>query len=159
MKSDIEKVRELGEAIGYGNIMNLACTLWRIKLKQTGAPETGAFVPVLLMDIKESESDFYLNSLKNFEQHVIELSVKDEKPSIPEYLLNQPKEIELSGDEYHEIFMKFKDKEATHTSSSLHVIHYVHCDEDGTKYHFYYPVDTTNGDKPLIQKEINNTNN
>lgn len=157
MKSDIEKVRELGEDIGYGNMMNLACALWRVKLKQTGVSETGAFVPVLSMDIKESEADFYLKPLKFHEQHVIELLAKDKKPSIPEYLLNQPKKVELSGVEYEEIFMKFKDKEAIHTSASLHVIHDVHSDEDGTKYHFYYPIDTTHGDQPLIEKEINDT--
>lgn len=157
MKSDIEKVQELGEDIGYGNMMNLACTLWRIKLKQTGVSETGAFVPVLSMDIKESEADFYLKPLKFHEQHVIGVLGKDKKPSIPEYLLNQPKKVEISGDEYEEVFMKFKDKQAIHTSSSLHVIHDVHMDEDGTKYHFYYPVDKPETNKPLIEKEINDT--
>lgn len=157
MKSDIEKVRELGEAIGYGNMMNLACTLWRIKLKQTGVSETGAFVPVLSMDIKESEADFYLKPLKFHEEHVTGVLAEVKKPSIPEYLLNQPKKVELSGDEYEEIFMKFKDKEAIHTSSSLHVIHDVHMDEDGTKYHFYHPIDTTHGDQPLIEKEVDDT--
>jgi hypothetical protein len=81
----------------------------------------------------------------------------DKKPSIPEYLLNQPKKVELSGDEYEEIFMKFEGGKPIHTSSSLHIIHDTHIDENGTKYHFYYPVDASQENHPLIEKEVNDT--
>jgi len=158
MKSDIEKVRELGQAIGYGNMMDLACKLWRIKLRESGFPESGAFIPVLSMDIKESETDFYLKGLKNHEENILRILNEDKKPSIPEYLLNQPKKVELSGDEYESIFMKFEGKEPIENASSLHISHHIHIDENGVKYHFYYPIDTTHGDQPLIEKEINDTN-
>jgi hypothetical protein len=77
------------------------------------------------------------------------------KGSIPEYLLNQPKEVELTGDEYEEIFWKFEEKTPVESSSSLHITEDIHVDEDGTKYHFYYPISSETHVKVLIRKEIN----
>lgn len=38
-------VKLVGEKIGYGNMMTIASTLWRRKLRDTGTPESGAFYP------------------------------------------------------------------------------------------------------------------
>jgi hypothetical protein len=46
-QEEIQSVRELGEAIGYGNLMSIASALWALKLKRDYGPElmSGAFVP------------------------------------------------------------------------------------------------------------------
>jgi len=38
-------VKLVGEKIGYGNLMSIAGTLWRRMLRDSGAPESGAFYP------------------------------------------------------------------------------------------------------------------
>lgn len=152
MNSYIEKVRELGEAIGYSQIMDLSSALWRMKLREAGISETSAFIPILQSDVKESEISFYLNKLKNREEYLKTLSIKDKTTSLPEYILNQPKKVLLNGDEYEEIFMKFEDKAPQHKYTSLNIIHSVYIDDDGIKYHFYYQI--SNPNQPLIEKEI-----
>lgn len=52
MANAINKVKELGERIGYGNLMSIASALWRQKLKPDGT-ESGAFIPALKNDIKQ----------------------------------------------------------------------------------------------------------
>jgi hypothetical protein len=52
-KRDAERVKRLGEEIGYGNLMELASALWRKNLKQLGIPETGAFIPTVKCMLKE----------------------------------------------------------------------------------------------------------
>ena len=46
MKTEIEKVKELGEEIGYGHLMSLASALWSRKMVNTGAPISGVCIPV-----------------------------------------------------------------------------------------------------------------
>lgn len=46
LKTEIEKVKKLGDEIGYGHLMSLASSLWRKKLKSDGI-ESGAFIPIL----------------------------------------------------------------------------------------------------------------
>ena len=45
---EIEKVKQLGDEIGYGHLMELASALWRKKLKYSGMPESGAFVTTII---------------------------------------------------------------------------------------------------------------
>jgi hypothetical protein len=47
LEKEITAVKELGERIGYGNMMTLASALWRKNLKDSGYPEIGAFVPTI----------------------------------------------------------------------------------------------------------------
>ncbi|MEO6522236.1 MAG: hypothetical protein ABIN91_11200 [Mucilaginibacter sp.] len=49
-KNEIEAVKQLGEMIGYGNMMTLASALWAIQLNKSGS-STGAFVPALTSDL------------------------------------------------------------------------------------------------------------
>ena len=44
-ESEAMAVKKLGEAIGYGNLMEWASALWRKKLYDLGCPTEGAFVP------------------------------------------------------------------------------------------------------------------
>lgn len=50
-------VAQLGSTLGYGHLMELASALWKSDLERRGMSEAsaanGAFVPVLLMDVKE----------------------------------------------------------------------------------------------------------
>ena len=45
---EAQKVKELGEQIGYGNMMALASALWRKMLIDSGGNASGAFVPALM---------------------------------------------------------------------------------------------------------------
>jgi hypothetical protein len=79
----------------------------------------------------------------------------DTTSSVPEYLLNQPKKVTVTGEEYLEVFLKFEKKKPVERHSSLHVTEEIYIDEDGTKYHFYYSVSSDITEQPLIEKEIN----
>lgn len=43
-KQEIRAVKQLGEAIGYGNMVTLATALWRKNLRDGGCPESGAVI-------------------------------------------------------------------------------------------------------------------
>ena len=72
--NDIEKVKQLGDEIGYGHLMSLASSLWREKLWQTGTPLEGAFIPVIrsfvvndkeIEDIVDGDTKHYDKIVKN----------------------------------------------------------------------------------------------
>ncbi len=44
---EILKVKELGEKIGYGNMMDIASALWAIRATQEFRRETIAYVPAM----------------------------------------------------------------------------------------------------------------
>lgn len=45
LKDEMNAVQQLGDKIGYGNLMSWGSALWRRKLKECGLPENGVFVP------------------------------------------------------------------------------------------------------------------
>ena len=45
LKEEMNSVKQLGERVGYGNLMSWASALWRKKLCDLGCPTDGAFVP------------------------------------------------------------------------------------------------------------------
>lgn len=47
VKNEFNRVRFLGEEIGYGNLMQLASSLWRQSLREKGYPTGGAFIPTI----------------------------------------------------------------------------------------------------------------
>lgn len=57
MTIEVNKVKELGEQIGYGHLMSIASALWRKTLKESGIPENGAFVPTCLPFIDKEVAD------------------------------------------------------------------------------------------------------
>jgi hypothetical protein len=57
MKIEYLAVKQLGDAIGYGNLMSMASAIWKAELLKSGAPETGAFVPTIASFIKDEYQD------------------------------------------------------------------------------------------------------
>jgi len=51
--SEEELVRELGEKIGYGNMMNLASECWQDDMIRNGYPTSGVFVTALPSDVNK----------------------------------------------------------------------------------------------------------
>lgn len=49
-----DKVKELGDNIGYGELMTLASIIWASKLIDEGIPDEGAFYPTGLFNMKDS---------------------------------------------------------------------------------------------------------
>jgi len=56
-KIEVELVKTLGDKIGYGNMMSIASALWAIKLEDSGAPKSGAFIPTSSFDMKKKWAD------------------------------------------------------------------------------------------------------
>ena len=57
MDYEIELVKQIGEKIGYGNMMDIASALWKMQLVESGLSEeaasNAAFVPACLPFIKK----------------------------------------------------------------------------------------------------------
>jgi hypothetical protein len=53
MTEENNRVKELGEKIGYGNMMYLASELWKKDMIDCGYPTSGVFVPALPADVNE----------------------------------------------------------------------------------------------------------
>ena len=45
-------VKQLGDRIGYGNLISWASALWRNSLREQGFPDSGAFIGVCECSIK-----------------------------------------------------------------------------------------------------------
>ena len=54
-KKEVLAVKQLGDAIGYGNMMSIASALWALKLKESGDPISGAFIPTIVYDMKKKD--------------------------------------------------------------------------------------------------------
>lgn len=54
-----EAVKQLGEVIGYGNMMNLAAELWQEHMRENNYPVTGIHIPALLLDIDPKKKEHY----------------------------------------------------------------------------------------------------
>jgi hypothetical protein len=69
MNSKIEMlaVKKLCDEIGHGNVMHLASILWQESLEEKDYPISGAFVPALVMDLKEPINQCY-KEYKNVRQ-------------------------------------------------------------------------------------------
>lgn len=70
-KSEILLVKEIGERIGYGNMMDIASALWTLKLERLYGIKNGAHIPTvepfLTEEGKETSKkslDFRLYELK-----------------------------------------------------------------------------------------------
>jgi len=56
MMDEKELVRQLGEQIGYGNMMHLASECWEDYFNKIGYPTSGVFVPALKCDVKTANT-------------------------------------------------------------------------------------------------------
>lgn len=66
MNGDEYAVQSLGEDIGYGSVMSIASRQWREYLRGLGMSESGAFVPVIILDgvmIDESGARFAITPI------------------------------------------------------------------------------------------------
>lgn len=72
-KHEILLVKQIGEQIGYGNLMYLASSLWRICLTESETPINGAFVPALLFQLKKKEQPRAMAQAEIFDNGIKEL--------------------------------------------------------------------------------------
>ena len=70
IKFDVEQVKNLGEQIGYGHMMELASALWRKSLKEKGYPISGAFIPTIGQCIEKEMSEAKINEKKAYDAFV-----------------------------------------------------------------------------------------
>lgn len=64
LKAEMISVKQLGDEIGYGNLMGWASALWRKKLSDLDLPPDGAFVPRL--DELKTEERIYDSWVEKF---------------------------------------------------------------------------------------------
>lgn len=69
---EVKAVKELGERIGYGNMMEIASALWRKSAKENSYPVSGAFVPTCLEFIKEDFQDLDKKGREMYDKMVSE---------------------------------------------------------------------------------------
>lgn len=50
-----KEVQDLGDKIGYGELMTVASIIWASKLIDEGLPDDGAFYPTGLFNMKDSD--------------------------------------------------------------------------------------------------------
>ncbi len=68
---EVEAVRLLGDKIWYGQLMTIASALWRQKLVNSGWPSSGAFVPALVFDVKDSLLKKYIKDSKHYDEYIL----------------------------------------------------------------------------------------
>jgi hypothetical protein len=54
-KEEVVAVKQLGEKIGYGNIMSIASALWQLDLEKKHGLDSGAFIPTIIQLMKPAE--------------------------------------------------------------------------------------------------------
>ena len=71
-KDEIQKIKELGEKIGYGNMMDVASALWALKLEKQYGTTYGAHIPTVEPFLTEEgkeeakrDLDFRLSEIKS----------------------------------------------------------------------------------------------
>jgi hypothetical protein len=71
--SEIASVKQLGESIGYGNMMEIAHSLWCEELLKFGeGVENGAFYPVLLCELSKKRQKELAPSRMNYRKIIKE---------------------------------------------------------------------------------------
>lgn len=66
-----EAVKQLGEQIGYGNMMHLASELWKEDMIANGYPVSGVFVPALPCDVNRPPLSYVCGECSYFKPHHI----------------------------------------------------------------------------------------
>jgi hypothetical protein len=66
--SDIEKVKKLGDEIGYGHLMGLASALWRKDMLENNYTISGVFVPTIKGFIEKEYQKITNNSIKQYDK-------------------------------------------------------------------------------------------
>jgi hypothetical protein len=69
ISEEVKRVKQLGEAIGYGHLMSLASALWRESLREKNLPIIGAFYPSLAKKSDQRDIQHYDSLLKTLLKH------------------------------------------------------------------------------------------
>lgn len=64
------KIKYIGEKIGYGEMMNICSALWRKRLKDKGFPESGAFIPTGISLVKEEHVKLHKRENKRYDDKI-----------------------------------------------------------------------------------------
>jgi hypothetical protein len=64
---EVALVRVLGEKIGFGNLMSIASSLWRLKLVESGAPGEGARVAANVFELRSGLRKAALRDQERFD--------------------------------------------------------------------------------------------
>jgi len=70
---EVLEVKGLGERMGYGSMMNVACVLWRQMLVESGGPESGAFIPAAVYELKKRDLVKVEKEIKRVDKMIQEL--------------------------------------------------------------------------------------
>lgn len=70
MKHEVLKVKELADAIGYGNLMCITSALWRDLLKEKGYPTSGAFVPSTLINVEGTTKTCFEVDIEFYDKYI-----------------------------------------------------------------------------------------
>jgi hypothetical protein len=68
IKKEILEVKELGEKIGYGNMMTIACSLWRKNLNDLDYPQSGAFIPTIYQLLNDEGKEIADKELPTYDR-------------------------------------------------------------------------------------------
>lgn len=75
-KKEVLYVKELGESIGYGNMMSIASALWALKLGEEHGIDTGAFIPTIPQFMLKKEGKKAMEEQKRQMQYIKKLLKK-----------------------------------------------------------------------------------
>lgn len=67
LEQEIQKVKELGDQIGYGHMMSLASALWRKMLAEKIGNPNGAFVPTILSLFNKEGKKIAEKTIKHYD--------------------------------------------------------------------------------------------
>lgn len=69
-KTQVSLIKQMGDEIGYGQLMSLASALWRAKLKETNTPVSDAFIPTIIDFLKGEEKEMAEKEVKHFDSFI-----------------------------------------------------------------------------------------
>lgn len=85
-KREVLAVKQLGDAIGYGNMMSIASALWALLLDESGAPICGAFIPTIAYDMKKKDGikaeEEQVRRMKSFKRMLKNEEIKEKEKQI-----------------------------------------------------------------------------
>lgn len=79
MSVEVNRVKKMGEQIGYGHLMSIASALWRKSLEDKGYPVSGAFVPTCLPFIEKEIADATKGERELYDKMVSDNNLNDDE--------------------------------------------------------------------------------
>jgi hypothetical protein len=69
-EQEVLAVKLLGETIGYGNMMSIATALWRKNLRDSGYPQSGAFIGTIYELLNDEGKEIADKELPHYDKEV-----------------------------------------------------------------------------------------